>query len=170
MMNKPFFRKTQKIFFYLLIILVTLTSVNIVRVYAVEKNFTPIFENVKLSPDFTPDPMTIRGISGGFVTAAEESGRVETITGPCVGFVDEKPDHKMELTKFFQYLSLQVKSSEDTTLVVRGPGGSWCNDDYEGKNPGIVGQWLSGTYDIWVGSPQKNKYIPYIIRISQKSQ
>jgi len=52
---------------------------------------------------------------------------------------------------------------------VRGPGGSWCNDDYEGKNPGIVGQWLSGTYDIWVGSPQKNKYIPYIIRISQKS-
>jgi len=28
----------------------------------------------------------------------------------------------------------QVQSPQDTTIIVRGPGGSWCNDDSEGKN------------------------------------
>ncbi|MBE9178992.1 hypothetical protein IQ268_10505 [Oculatella sp. LEGE 06141] len=126
-----------------------------------------IFENVTLSPNFSPDPTTIRGISGGSRPASEISGRAETATGPCSGFVDAEPDHTMVLTEFFDYLSLAVQSPEDTTLVVRGPGGSWCNDDYDGKNPGIAGQWLSGTYEIWVGSYQEDKYHPYIVRITE---
>jgi hypothetical protein len=51
--------------------------------------------------------------------------------------------------------------------VVRGPGGTWCNDDYTNMNPGIAGQWLSGTYQIWVGSYQEDQYYPYVIRISE---
>ncbi|HEY9646374.1 MAG TPA: hypothetical protein V6C88_08405, partial [Chroococcidiopsis sp.] len=62
--------------------------------------------------------------------------------------------------------SLQVQSTGDTMLVVRGPGGTWCNDSYNGQNPGIAGQWFSGTYEIWVGSPSNDAYYPYIIRIS----
>lgn len=73
----------------------------------------------------------------------------------------------MELTQFFNYLSLQVQSTEDTTLIIRGPGGTWCNDDSAGKNPGIAGQWLSGSYEVWVGSYQRNTYHPYVIRISE---
>jgi hypothetical protein len=77
--------------------------------------------------------MTIRGISGGSVAANSVAGRKETPTGPCVGFVDEPPDHTINLTSFFNYLSLVVESPQDTTLVISGPGGSWCNDDFRAK-------------------------------------
>jgi hypothetical protein len=126
-----------------------------------------IFEDITLSPNFSPDPTTIRGISGGPLAASDVTGRTETATGPCSGFIDEQPDHTMVLTQFFNYLSLQVQSPEDTTLVIRGPGGSWCNDDYESRNPGIAGQWLSGTYEIWVGSYEQDSYSPYVIRITE---
>jgi hypothetical protein len=52
--------------------------------------------------------------------------------------------------------------------VIRGPGGTWCNDNYSGKNPGIAGQWLSGTYQIWVGSPNQTTFSPYVIRVTQQ--
>lgn len=127
----------------------------------------PIFENVTLGPRFSPDPLTIRGISGGEIAAEKIAGRGETATGPCVGFTDDKPDHTVVLTSFFNFLSVQVQSPEDTTLVIKGPGGSWCNDEYEGKNPGIAGQWQPGTYGIWVGSYDKSKFNPYIIKITE---
>ncbi len=126
-----------------------------------------IFENVTIGPKFSPDPMIIRGISGGSVAANTVAGRKETPTGPCVGFADEPPDHTIELTAFFNYLSLVVESPQDTTIVVSGPGGTWCNDDFQGKNPGIAGQWQPGTYKVWVGSYDKNNYHPYIIRMSE---
>jgi hypothetical protein len=126
-----------------------------------------IFENVTIGPKFSPASLTIRGISGGAVPAKNVANRGETPTGPCVGFVDEPPDHTINLTAFFNYLSLQVESPQDTTIVISGPGGSWCNDDSQGKNPGIAGQWQAGTYRVWVGSYDKNNYHPYIIRISE---
>jgi hypothetical protein len=126
----------------------------------------PLFENATLSPGFSPDPMVVRGISGGPQRAVDVAGRAETATGPCTGYVDTQPDHTLVLTSFFNYLNLQVQSAEDTTLVIRGPGGSWCNDDYQGKSPGIAGQWLSGTYEIWVGSYSANGYYPYVIQMS----
>jgi hypothetical protein len=128
---------------------------------------TTIFENVTLSPNFTPDPTTVRGISGGALTASELAGRTETATGDCVGYVDQQPDHTIVLTEFFDYLRLEVQSPENTTLVIRGPGGVWCNDIYSGQNPGIAGQWFSGTYQVWVGSSVPDTYHPYVIRISQ---
>jgi hypothetical protein len=127
-----------------------------------------IFENVTLAPGFSPDPVILRGISGGAKAAGEVTGRASTATGPCVGFIDAQPDHKIVLTQLFSYLRLQIQSSEDTSLVIRGPGGTWCNDDYSGKNPGIAGQWLSGTYEIWVGSPKQTMYAPYVLQITQQ--
>ncbi len=126
-----------------------------------------IFENVTIRPRFSPDPMTIRGISGGAVPASDVAGRKQTPTGPCVGFMDEAPDHTLVLTSFFNYLSLVVESPQDTTLVISGPGGTWCNDDFQGKNPGIAGQWKAGTYKVWVGSYDTNNYNPYLIRLSK---
>jgi hypothetical protein len=128
-----------------------------------------IFENVTLNPTrFSPDPTTVRGISGGEMSASDVATRAETATGACIGFVDQQPDHTIVLSGVFNYLNLQVESPEDTTLIVRGPGGTWCNDDYTGKNPGIAGQWLSGTYEIWVGSYRQNEYSPYVIRMTTK--
>lgn len=128
---------------------------------------TTIFENVTLSPSFAA-PATVRGISGGAIPASELLGRSETETGACTGFIDQQPDHRMTLTQFFNFLSLEIQSTDDTSLVIRGPGGTWCNDDFSGKNPGMAGQWLSGTYEIWIGSPRQDAYFPYVIRFSEQ--
>jgi len=132
-----------------------------------ENSSLGIFENITISPRFSPDPIIIRGISGGSIPAAKIADREQSITGPCVGLVDREPDHRLELTAFFNYLSLQVESAQDTTLVIRGPGGSWCNDDFEGdRNPGIAGQWQKGIYEVWIGSYDREQYYPYTIRIT----
>lgn len=128
----------------------------------------PIFENVSIGTNFSPNPLTVRGISGGSVPGKDVAGRTETANGPCVGFVDQQPDHTIVLKDFFKYLSLQVQSPEDTNIIVRGPGGTWCNDDSQGKNPGIAGEWLAGTYNVWVGSFDQTKTNPYILRISDR--
>lgn len=122
-----------------------------------------LFENLTLTPNQVAT--TVRGISGGTLAAAQVAERAETETGPCVGFIDAQPDHVLTLTEPFNGLSLQVQSAEDTTLVIKGPGGSWCNDSYTSANPGIAGQWLPGTYDVWVGSHRSTGFFPYIIRI-----
>lgn len=130
----------------------------------------PIFENPIISPftsPNTPNIIVIRGISGGETAARNVSNRVDTPTGPCVGFVDREPDHVLTLTGFFNFLNIQVRSPADTTIIVSGPGGTWCNDDYQDKNPGIAGEWLEGQYQIWVGSYEKNQYHPYTIQITR---
>lgn len=124
----------------------------------------PIFENATISPNSSPK--TMRGIGGGSVAASKVAGSTETATGACVGFVDEKADHTLVLTSFFKNLTIQVESPEDSTIVIKGPGGTWCNDDYQGKNPGISGQWLEGTYKIWVGTYKQNNTNPYVIRLT----
>jgi hypothetical protein len=124
-----------------------------------------IFEDVRVTP--ASRSTTVRGISGGDNSATQLMGRSQTATGPCLGFVDEQPDHRMELTNNLRSLSLQVQSTADTTLVIRGPGGIWCNDNYGlDFNPGIAGEWLPGVYEIWVGSHRVNRYYPYIIEIT----
>ncbi|OLP19428.1 hypothetical protein BST81_06285 [Leptolyngbya sp. 'hensonii'] len=133
-------------------------------------NQRSMFESITLTigPRLSPDPTELRGVGGGTVPAPEVAGRSETTNGPCVGFVGTKPSHTLILTSFLNYLSLQVQAPEDTTLVIKGPGGTWCNDDFRGKNPGIAGQWLPGTYQIWIGSYSKTNLHPYILRLTQK--
>ncbi|MDM9383184.1 hypothetical protein QUB80_21040 [Chlorogloeopsis sp. ULAP01] len=135
------------------------------KTYA-EESPPPIFADVTIGLKFSPDPMTVRGMSGGSLPGNQVVNKTETSTGPCAGFIDEKPDHILKLTSKFDYLKLQVESPEDTTLIVSGPGGIWCNDDFESKNPGILGEWLPGTYQVWVGSYQKDKYFPYSLQIT----
>ncbi|MBD2446125.1 hypothetical protein H6G76_02925 [Nostoc sp. FACHB-152] len=126
-----------------------------------------IFGDVTLNHPFSPDPMNVRGMSGGSISGSEVAGRTATATGPCTGFVDEAPDHTLELTTKFDYLKLQVQSPEDVTMIVKGPGGTWCNDDLDGKNPGITGEWLPGNYQVWVGSYDQGQYFPYTLKITE---
>ena len=125
-------------------------------------------QNITVSPGFSPTPIRVQGVSGGSVSISQIAGRQETANGPCVGFSESKPNHNLVLTSSFNYLSIQVESREDTTLLVRGPGGVWCNDDFRGKNPGLAGQWLPGTYEIWICSYGKDKQAPYTLRISEQ--
>ncbi len=125
-----------------------------------------IFGDITIGRNFAPNPQ-VRGMSGGSVPARKVAGRRETPTGPCTGYFDRNPDHTIQLTNKFEYLKLQIQSPADTTLLVSGPGGNWCNDDFNGKNPGIVGEWLPGTYNVWIGSYQRNKYFPYTLQITE---
>lgn len=132
-----------------------------------EETPPPIFGDIIIGQKFSPDPRTVRGMSGGSIPGREVAGRRETPTGACTGYFDEEPDHTIELTSKFEYLKLQIESPEDTTLIISGPGGSWCNDDFDGKNPGMIGEWLPGTYDVWIGSYKKDKYLPYTLTITE---
>jgi len=149
-----------------------LLSFNLLLIEKTQSQLTPnpnipIFPGVTIDPQFRPDPQIIPGISGGMQLAREIAGRRDTEIGPCMGFVDRHPNHTLLITSPLNYLRIQVISPADTTLVISGPGGTWCNDDYEGKNAGIAGQWLPGTYSIWVGSYRKDRYAPYKILFSE---
>ena len=125
-----------------------------------------MFGNLTLSPSDLRTPKTVYGISGGSLTMQSLANQKQTETGECIGFIDTQPDHRLTLTQNFKYLRLQVKSSGDTVLLVKGPGGTWCNDDVSDRNPIIAGEWLSGTYSIWVGSYEQNASFPYLLEIT----
>jgi hypothetical protein len=145
----------------------TVLSIGVMPNESILAQVQPAFAaNVTLNPKFSPDPLELRGISGGSINAATVAGRTQTQTGTCNGFVDTEPDHTVILKTFFDYLSLQVQSPQDTTLVIKGPGGVWCNDDSDGKDPGVSGEWLAGTYQVWIGSYHKTKYVPYVLKIT----
>ncbi|MBF2064099.1 MAG: hypothetical protein IGS39_06700 [Calothrix sp. C42_A2020_038] len=148
-------------------VLITFTIISTIRTTVYAQETPPIFGDVTIGTKFSPDPITVRGMSGGEIPGQKVTNVTETPTGPCTGYFDEKPDHTIELKNRFEYLKLQVQSPADTTLIVRGPGGTWCNDDLDGKNPGIVGEWLPGTYNVWIGSYEKTKYIPYTLQITE---
>ncbi|TVP58506.1 MAG: hypothetical protein EA343_21395 [Nodularia sp. (in: Bacteria)] len=147
--------------------IMTLGITSVFHAVANAQEAPPIFGDITIKRQFSPDPLTVRGMSGGSVPGKKVAGRSETPTGPCTGFVDETPGHTLKLTSAFEYLKLLVESPQDTTMIVKGPGGTWCNDDFEGKNPGIVGEWLPGSYQIWVGSYEKDKYYPYTLQITE---
>jgi hypothetical protein len=127
----------------------------------------PMFENVTLSPKFSPDPTEVRGISGGSAPAKEIADQAETPTGGCLGFMEPQPNHTLDLKAHFNYLKLQVQSAVDTTIVVKGPGGTWCNDDFQDKNAGMEGEWLPGVYQVWIGTYGKDNATPYIMQITE---
>lgn len=152
----------------------TTTSVEITRPQKLEtpsskkSSYVKMFEDMAIAPRFTPKVIELRGISGGIVETQKKSERKVTETGECIGFVDLEPDHKITLTKPFSYLKLQVKSSGDTIMLVRGPGGSWCSDDVSDRNPEIGGDWLEGTYEVWVGSYEENTSFPYLLQLTEQ--
>ncbi|MDJ0591598.1 MAG: hypothetical protein QNJ72_16640 [Pleurocapsa sp. MO_226.B13] len=124
--------------------------------------------SIKIGRDAISEPVTIQGVSGGAIAAQEITQTENTPTGYCDGFASRQPNHILKLDTFFDYLRLEVESSADTTILVRGAGGVWCNDDVDSANPVIEGQWQPGVYQIWVGSYQENSNNDYQIKITGK--
>lgn len=127
----------------------------------------PIFGDITINRPLSKDPLSVRGMSGGAIEGKIISNRTDTPTGACTGYMDKEPDHTLRLKNKFDYMKLVIESSQDTTLIIKGPGGTWCNDEFEGKNPGIVGEWLEGNYQVWVGSYKKDDYSPYTLKITE---
>lgn len=120
----------------------------------------PNFGSVILNAGFTPDPQSLSGTSGG---AVQGQTLGNTPTGPCRGWVTPNPDHVVTLNGPLPYLRVDVSSVGDTTLIIHGPNGWWCNDDTTALNPRIAGSWVAGTYRIWVGSYTSGQWYPYAI-------
>ncbi len=146
---------------------VTMAMASVINIPVYAQPEPPIFGDIEIGNKFSPDPMKVRGMSGGSIPGEEIAGRKDTPTGPCTGFFDQQPDHILKLKTDFEYLKLVAQSSSDITLVIQGPGGTWCNDDFEGSNPGIVGKWLGGEYKVWFGSFKKDNIVPYTMEITE---
>ena len=124
-----------------------------------------LVRNITLDGQINPNPMMIDGMSGGSIQASEVVNTKETSTGLCEGLVEQQPDHILILKTFFEFLKIEVASSTDTTILVQGPGGVWCNDDYNDENPALEGQWQAGKYHIWVGSYEETPH-SYKVKIT----
>ena len=137
----------------------TLTAVLVVPAISGAQNFG----TVSLATGFMPDPQMLSGTSGGGMQAS-------AMDGSCRGWITPQPDHYMFLNTPFGWLRVFVRSSGDTTLVVRGPMPSMatrCNDDRFGLNPAVEGSWAPGQYHIWVGSYASGQMYPYQIGFTE---
>jgi len=108
----------------------------------------PTFGRVELTGGFRPDPHAVSLRAGGSI-------EVE-ISGCSYGHVAEAPDVDLFYTVSGGHdLYIYVDGSEDTTLLVNKPDGTWvCDDDgYGDSNPILViPKAPGGLYDIWVGT------------------
>ena len=152
------FKKT-----YWLLLLGSILNFNIDLAQAQNSN-----SNITINKNTIAEPLFIQGTSGGTITALEITQTKNTPTGYCDGFTSQQPNHILTIDTFFDYLRLEVESSADTTVVVRGAGGVWCNDDASSANPVIEGQWQPGVYQVWVGSYQADTNDRYKIKITGK--
>lgn len=116
-----------------------------------------------LTTGFAPDPSTASGTSGGTTEAA-------TMNDECAGWVSASADHVLELGAAFPMLRIMAHGTEedsDVTLVVRRPDGTFlCNDDSEGFDPMVEGEFAAGRYDIFVGSYEEGAHQAYVLGVS----
>lgn len=117
---------------------------------------------VVVGPGFTPTPVILSGIAGGPVDAATTaaSGTMGYGYG-CIGMMPSTPQHVLEVTAPMGHLRIVVDTfttgsggSNDTTLMVRMPDGSfWCDDDGGGElQPMVEGSVaMAGRVEVFVG-------------------
>jgi len=109
-----------------------------------------IFGNFTLGAGFSPDPQTAGGING----AGNDSQDASTFGAHCIGKLDSTPDHTITVTSPVN-LRIRVDSNNnDASLVVRGPSGTFCDDDSAGNlDPQLTtGRLDTGTYEVYVGA------------------
>ena len=112
---------------------------------------------VKITPKFEPDPLVVRGTSGG-----EKST-------DC-GNIANTPNQIIQVPESLPYLRLRVQSEGEATLLVEGPGGRrFCvlADTRAGESPEISGYWEEGKYSLFVGDRAQGKH-PYTLSISRQ--
>lgn len=112
----------------------------------------PNYGTLTLNAGFNNDPRVVRVTSGGTIPAS-------SVGSNCAGYISRASDVRLVYSAGNYPLIISADSSDDTTLVVNGPDGSWyCDDDsgVNGLNPSIrFDNPQSGRYEIWVGSYQQ---------------
>ena len=125
---------------------------------------SPAYGTLTLSSGFTPDPRTVRLVSGGGNDAS-------SVASGCVGNIAYAPDVRLHCTNNGTSLPLifSTQSDHDTTLVINGPDGRWyCDDDSGGGlNPSIQLPARSGRYEVWVGTYRSGSLASSPLAISE---
>ena len=125
----------------------------------------PAYGTVNLRADFSPDPHETRVETIGFRPA-------DSLGTDCSGEIDHaRPDVNLNYQAGSFPLYISVVAQADTTLIINDPSGRWlCNDDMEGRNPGIfIQRPESGTYNIWIGTwSARDVAKPVTLRISER--
>lgn len=112
---------------------------------------------VQVSPTSEPDPLVVKGTSGG-----EKSSDCGNITAA--------PNQILQVTESIPYLRLSVESTGQPTLLIEGPQKRrFCvlADSNSGEKPEISGYWEAGKYAIYVGDRAQGQH-PYTLSISRK--
>ncbi len=116
-----------------------------------------------LSPRFTPDPQVYYGKAGGDVPL--QAIATSKANGSCQGLADQAPNHTLTILKNFGFLSLSVSGDRNLSLLVKGPDGIYCRS---GKSPELSGAWVSGQYEIWIGTANGDR-VNYQLSVSETS-
>lgn len=112
---------------------------------------------VQVTPKSAPDPVVVRGTSGG-----EKSS-------DC-GNIAATPNQVIEVPEPLPYVRFSVQSEGQPTLLIEGPGGRrFCvlADTEAGESPEVSGYWEAGKYSVYVGDRAQSQH-PYTLSISQK--
>lgn len=114
----------------------------------------------------------VRGVTAGERSLAEIAGR-DRRRKVCLGYAAVEPDHTLILTQPQPRLRIAVSSEgQDTTLLISGPRGIDCNDNYrrEHRDAAVTARnWPAGEYLIWVGAFEEGELINYQLRITNPS-
>ena len=113
-------------------------------------------QTTQIAPGFGPDPLVIRGTSGG----GQNKG--------C-GMTGATPNLEIRLSDNFNYLRFTVQSTGQPTLLNEGPTGSSCVQA-DSFSKGIIqapGYWEKGTYRIYIGN-RTGAQNAYTLSITQK--
>lgn len=104
------------------------------------------YRDFTVGAGFTPDPQSGTGQTGGATSASRFGGN-------CVGDIDSTPDHTLNITSTVN-LKVFVESTVDATLVIVGPGGTFCDDDSNANSaldPEVNAVLTPGSYEVYVG-------------------
>jgi len=122
----------------------------------------------KVPINLIDEAIEVQGVTAGsesFTRLASRDRRRKI----CLGFGASEPEHTLILPREQPRLRISVDSEgKDTTLLIQGPSGIDCNDNYRRahRDAGVTDRnWPAGTYQIWVGSFNRGDRINYTLRI-----
>ncbi len=114
-------------------------------VCAVSAASAQTYSSFTIGAGFVPDPQTGSGTTGGSRDASIYGGN-------CTGKIASNPDHVINVTSAVN-LKLYTESTTDSTLVLVGPSGTFCDDDSHGNmDAEINAQLAPGRYEVYIGN------------------
>lgn len=109
---------------------------------------------------------------GAVTQSGQAGGNVDASThgDACAGYVGSNPDYAVTVTGTVNAVFTAV-SDVDTTLVITGPGGPYCDDDSGGDmNPMVQGEFAAGTYNVYVGTYSEDEASSYTLTVTEVVQ